>query len=168
MSMDKIVISEIILPLFHSALMQTKGCNIDKLNICSFRWTRFHLWYGGFHGLCFITQIVIYANWTFVHSARLDSVWPRLYGGWGIYFCLQDRDIIKNMEIYQWKRMVLGALVYIHTITPWLMEPGGSMHIHKGSPIIPIQRRINLIPRIDTYFFKVHSNIVLPSTRRSP
>ena len=32
----------------------------------------------------------------------------------------------------------------------------------KGSPIIPILSRINLIPRIDTYPFKVHSNIVLP------
>ena len=37
-------------------------------------------------------------------------------------------------------------------------------HIHKGSPIIPILSRINLIPRIDTYLSKVHSNIVLPST----
>jgi hypothetical protein len=30
-----------------------------------------------------------------------------------------------------------------------------------GSPIIPIFNRINTIPRIDIYFFKVHSNIVL-------
>jgi hypothetical protein len=36
-------------------------------------------------------------------------------------------------------------------------------HIHKGSPIIHILNQINPIPRIDTYFFKVHSNIVLPS-----
>ena len=27
--------------------------------------------------------------------------------------------------------------------------------IHKGSPIIPILRLINTIPRIHTYFFKV-------------
>ena len=33
--------------------------------------------------------------------------------------------------------------------------------INKGSPIIPILSQINPIPRIDTYFFKVHSNIVL-------
>ena len=39
------------------------------------------------------------------------------------------------------------------------MEPGGSSRIHKGSPIIPILNRINPIPRIDTYFFKI-----LPST----
>jgi hypothetical protein len=30
----------------------------------------------------------------------------------------------------------------------------------------PILSRINLVPRIDTYLFKVHSNIVLPSTPR--
>ena len=39
------------------------------------------------------------------------------------------------------------------------MEPGGC--IHKGSPIIPILSRINPIPRIDTYFCKVHCNIAL-------
>ena len=36
------------------------------------------------------------------------------------------------------------------------------------SPIIPIQSRMNSIPRMDTYFFKIHSNIVLPSTPRTP
>ena len=39
---------------------------------------------------------------------------------------------------------------------------------HKGFTIIPIMSRINPIPRIDTYLFKVHSNIVLPSTPRPP
>jgi hypothetical protein len=33
--------------------------------------------------------------------------------------------------------------------------------IHKGSPIIPILNQINPIPRIDTYFFKIRSNIVI-------
>ena len=35
------------------------------------------------------------------------------------------------------------------------MEPGGSM---PHSPIVPIMNRINPIPRIDTYLFKIHSN----------
>ena len=48
------------------------------------------------------------------------------------------------------------------------MEPGGQCRIHKESPIITILNRINPIPRIDTYLFKVHSNIVLPSTPRPP
>ena len=33
--------------------------------------------------------------------------------------------------------------------------------IHKDSSTIPILSRTNLIPRIDTYFFKIQSNIVL-------
>ena len=32
--------------------------------------------------------------------------------------------------------------------------------IHRGSPIISILSRINPILRIDTYFIKIHSNIV--------
>ena len=37
------------------------------------------------------------------------------------------------------------------------MEPGGSMPYSQGSPVIPILSRINPIPRIDTYFFKIHN-----------
>ena len=44
--------------------------------------------------------------------------------------------------------------------------PEVQCRIHKGSPIIPILGRINAIPRIDTYLFKFHSNIFLPSTPR--
>jgi hypothetical protein len=36
----------------------------------------------------------------------------------------------------------------------------------QGPSKIPILNQINSIPSIDTYFFKVHSNIVLPSTPR--
>ena len=36
------------------------------------------------------------------------------------------------------------------------MEIGGLIpHTQKGSSVIPIQSRINRIPRIDTYFFKM-------------
>ena len=48
-----------------------------------------------------------------------------------------------------------------------LRNPEVQCRIHKGSPIIPILSRINQITRIDTYLFKVYSNIVLPSTPRS-
>jgi hypothetical protein len=41
-----------------------------------------------------------------------------------------------------------------------LWNPEAECSIHKGSPIIPILSQINLIPRIDTYFFMIHSNIV--------
>ena len=38
--------------------------------------------------------------------------------------------------------------------------------IHNVPLIIPILSRINQIPRTDTYFFKIHSNTVLPPTPR--
>ena len=44
------------------------------------------------------------------------------------------------------------------------MEPGGSVPHSQGLLIIPILSRINPIPRIYTYLFKVHSNIALLST----
>jgi hypothetical protein len=39
------------------------------------------------------------------------------------------------------------------------MEPRGSVPQPQGLSNMPILSRINLIPRIDTYFFKVHPNI---------
>ena len=49
-----------------------------------------------------------------------------------------------------------------------LWNPEVQCCIHKGSPIIPVLSRINSIPHIITYFFKVLSDIVLPSTPRPP
>ena len=46
------------------------------------------------------------------------------------------------------------------------MEPGGSMSHSQGPSIIHILSRINLIPRFDIYFYKIHFNIVLPSMPR--
>ena len=43
------------------------------------------------------------------------------------------------------------------------MKAGGSMPHLQDSLIIPITSWIKPIPRSDTYFFKAHSNIVLPS-----
>ena len=53
-------------------------------------------------------------------------------------------------------------------LTAWLMDPEGQCRIHKGSPIIPILSQIDPILCIDTYSYKVHSNIVLSSILRSP
>ena len=47
-----------------------------------------------------------------------------------------------------------------------LWHPDFQCRIHKGFPIIPILSCIKPIPRIDTHFFKIHSNIFLPPTRR--
>ena len=49
---------------------------------------------------------------------------------------------------------------YYIFITPWHTEPGGWM------PHSEVPSNNPLIPRNDTYLFKVHSNIVIPSTPR--
>ena len=43
------------------------------------------------------------------------------------------------------------------------MNPEVQRRIYNGPPIICILSRINPTPRIDTYFFKIHSNIIFPS-----
>ena len=40
--------------------------------------------------------------------------------------------------------------------------------IHKSSTVIPIWSRMNPLPCIDTELMKIHSSIVLPSTRSIP
>ena len=49
-------------------------------------------------------------------------------------------------------------------LTPWLMAPGSPMpHTQMlSNNSYPEPNQPN--PRIDTYFFKIHSNIVLPSS----
>ena len=47
------------------------------------------------------------------------------------------------------------------------MAYGGSMPHSQGLSNNPYPTRINQIPHIHTYFFKIHSNIVLPSTPRA-
>ena len=44
------------------------------------------------------------------------------------------------------------------------MEPESLMSHSQGLSSNPILNQINPIPRIDTYLFKINSNIVLPST----
>ena len=48
------------------------------------------------------------------------------------------------------------------------MEPGGSMPQSHGLSNNPYPEPNQPITRIDTYLFKVHSNIVRPSTPRPP
>ena len=43
------------------------------------------------------------------------------------------------------------------------MEPGGSMPHPQGPSNNPYPEQNQPTPRIDTYFFKIYSNIVLPS-----
>ena len=63
-------------------------------------------------------------------------------------------------------RKLQGLYPKCMDLTPWLMEPGGSMPHSQELSNNPYPVPINPIPRIDTYLFKVNSNIVLPSTPR--
>ena len=63
---------------------------------------------------------------------------------------------------------IIIECIYLFIKVHDLWNPEVQCRIHEGSPIIPILGQINLIPRIDAYLFKVHSNIVLPSTPRPP
>ena len=45
--------------------------------------------------------------------------------------------------------------------TPWLMDPDSSCHIHKDFPVIPMSNQVSPVPCIDTYLFKIYSNIFL-------
>ena len=42
----------------------------------------------------------------------------------------------------------------------------GTRRFNKDSPVILILRQIKPIPRIDTNFFKIYSNVVLPPMPR--
>ena len=58
-----------------------------------------------------------------------------------------------------WTALSLLTLVhFLHGL--WI--PDIQFTINKGSPIISILNRINPIPCINTYFFKIHSNINFP------
>ena len=83
---------------------------------------------------------------------------------------LLTSDIIFTVIFVYPKLNVKGLVSYLYfaSLMDGLWNPEVQCRIHKGSPIIPILSRINPISRIDTYLFKVHSNIVLPSTPRPP
>ena len=52
-------------------------------------------------------------------------------------------------------------------LTPWLMEPGGSMPHSQELSNNSYPEPNYPIPRIDTHFSKIHFNFVLPSLPRS-
>ena len=60
-----------------------------------------------------------------------------------------------------WQMAAEGAI-----LTPLFTNPEVQYLIHKGTPTIHILSRINPIPQIDTYLFKIHYNTILPSTPR--
>ena len=58
-------------------------------------------------------------------------------------------------------------LFTLFALTPWFMEPGGSMSHSQRLSNNPYPEPNQQIPRIDSYLFKIHSNIfkaLLPSS----
>ena len=76
-------------------------------------------------------------------------------------FCIHRNLYLFAQWIIMW---ILFPQPEVITNFQSLGNPEVQCRIPKGSPIIPILGRINPIPCIDTYLFKVNSNIVLPST----
>ena len=68
-------------------------------------------------------------------------------------FCLNLTDLSGRLYVYIYKASCL-------------MELGVQCRIHKGSPVIPILSRLNLIPNIATYIFKIHSILIVSSHLR--
>ena len=136
---------------------------------------------------CFAAWLVILRA---VQSWGLDSARPReayhtftahrlnptppcdtdseVYGNPKVQCRIHKGSPITHMMIKIIIIIIIIIMIIIIIITPWLVEPGGSMPHSQGCPIIPILSRMYPVPRIDTYFFKIHFNILLPSTPRSP
>ena len=77
-----------------------------------------------------------------------------------------EEDMAEDRNLWRLgvdERLLAVLTDWLHGL--WNLEV--QYRIHKGSPIIPILSQINPISLIDTYLFKVHSNIVLPSTDKS-
>ena len=87
-------------------------------------------------------SIVTYKNWVSIFVAMATLWWCRL------------------------ERCVQCCFVEGNTHKRNFWNPEVQCQIHSFSPIIPTLTRINPIPRIDTFFFKIYSNTALPSTPR--
>ena len=65
---------------------------------------------------------------------------------------------------YKWSQLYKQRIKLI----PWLMEFGDSFTHSQGLPSKPYPDTNESVSHIATYFFRIHSNIVLPSTPRPP
>ena len=106
--------------------------------------------------LCFIQQIYKYNSISLGIYSQRETIRTE-----------KNRKLGNQKKLHTYKSC-LQWNVQEFLLTTWLMRPEVQRRIHNSSPIIPILSRINPIPCIDTYLFKVHSNIVLLSTPRAP
>ena len=95
----------------------------------------------------------------------VEEKWAKRYSELEKQKCYENKSSSKL-----WVRKFLGSEAkrpYCETNQlQGLWKPEVQCLIQKGPPIIPILSRVNPIPRIDTYSFKIHFNIVLPSMPR--
>ena len=79
------------------------------------------------------------------------------------FLCWNYFIIVVNLLILQYKNLLsepaLETVLFrasVLTNELWLMDTEVHFCIHMCFPIIPILRRLNLVPRSVTYFFKTH------------
>jgi hypothetical protein len=137
--------------LLHPALYVTRGNDIEMG--CS--WSKYHVTIHDTDRRCMSGRWGASGSaMTRENSFKLSNVWTE--------FILANNTItllVKHISLFY-----VFWIVYISNYLLGLWNPEVQCRIQKGPPIIPILSRINSIPRIDTYFFKIHSNIVLSST----
>ena len=95
-----------------------------------------------------------------IQNIRLQLLY---YFGFTIFFfSARFRSSFKR----DWGVIAHGTPMMLSNSLCDLSKPEIQFHIHKSSPILPTLILINPIPRIETYFFNIHSNIAHPSTPR--
>ena len=107
-------------------------------------------------------ESIILINSSYV---RIDCVISNVYRLYNLGDNVEPRETPGNIGFHSGSA---PSIFYYFYQLLGLWNPEVQCRIHKGSPIIPILSRINPITRIDTYLFKVHSNIVLLSMPRPP
>jgi len=83
---------------------------------------------------------------------------------------LQDTSWCKiTLSLLQQSRVTVGRLTLPQIInnSPHFKEPDTSLRVHNSLPPVPILSKINPVHALSSIYFKLHFNIILPSTLRN-
>ena len=131
------------------SLLHSYAQIVDKFTICAYTCS-----YVSHLNKCPI-KFSLY-NEVIMSSWNLNiKIWPRFKS---TYYLLYDTIALEGHS----NRPIISDSLSNQFLGLW--NPEVQFCTHKDSPRIPILGRINPIPSIDTYFFKIYSNIVLSST----